>query len=101
MQARHSADIASKKRSWNVDLLFGVAKKETVIRLRWPLVILSSYLLYYAQVPWLSATQVQVILSLYLLSHATLYFLADEIFSIRLIFMGLCWSLIPWCLLSC
>ena len=57
-----------------------MAKKETVIRLRWPLVILSSYLLYYAPVAWLSVTQVQALLSLYLLSHATLYFLADDFF---------------------
>lgn len=80
MRAKDSAEPAIEKRSWNVDLLFGVARKETVIRLRWPLVILSSYLLYYAHVPWLSETQVQVILSLYLLSHATLYFLADDFF---------------------
>ena len=75
-----SADSSKKKRSWNVDWIVGVAKKETVIRLRWPLVILSSYLLYYAPVAWLSVTQVQALLSLYLLSHATLYFLADDFF---------------------
>jgi signal transduction histidine kinase len=80
MQAKHSADATNTKRSWNVDLLFGAAKKETVIHLRWPLVILSSYLLYYAPVSWLSVTQVQAILSLYLLSHATLYFIADDFF---------------------
>ncbi len=80
MQTMRSGEIANKQRPWNVDFIFGVARKETVIRLRWPLVILSSYLLYYAQVAWLSATQVQVILSLYLLSHATLYFLADDFF---------------------
>lgn len=80
MQTQRGGEIASKKRQWNVDLIFGVARKETVIRLRWPLVILSSYLLYYAPVAWLSPTQVQAILSLYLLSHATLYFLADDFF---------------------
>jgi signal transduction histidine kinase len=67
-------------RAWNVDRIFGVARKETVIRLRWPLVILSSYLLYYAPTGWLPEAQVQAILSLYLLSHATLYFLADDFF---------------------
>src|SRR5215204_5316599 len=80
IHTKRSVEIANKKRSWNADLLFGVAKKETVIRLRWPLVILSSYLLYYASDAWLSLTQVHAILSLYLLSHATLYFLADEFF---------------------
>ena len=80
MDIQQNHQFASKKRSWNVDWIFGVAKKETVIRLRWPLVILSSYLLYYAPVAWLSATQVQALLSLYLLSHATLYFLADDFF---------------------
>jgi signal transduction histidine kinase len=80
MATRQSADSSNKKRSWNFDRIFDAAKKDTVIRLRWPLVILSSYLLYYAPVSWLSATQVQVLLSLYLLSHATLYFLADDFF---------------------
>jgi len=67
-------------RNWSLDRLFDAAKKDTVIRLRWPLVILSSYLLYYAPVAWFTPTQVQAILSLYLLSHATLYFLADDFF---------------------
>ena len=41
--------------------------------------ILSSYLLYYPPA-WLTATQVQAVLILYLLSHSTLYFLADDLF---------------------
>jgi signal transduction histidine kinase len=56
------------------------AKKDTVIRLRWPLLILSSYLLYYSPSAWLAPSQVQAILILYLLSHSTLYFLADDLF---------------------
>ena len=67
-------------RSWSLDRIFDAAKKDTVIRLRWPLVILSSYLLYYSPAAWLTANQVQAILSLYLLSHATLYFVADDLF---------------------
>jgi signal transduction histidine kinase len=47
------------------------------------LVILSSYLLYYIPNEWLAPAQVQVILILYLLSHSTLYFLADELFDSR------------------
>jgi signal transduction histidine kinase len=66
--------------AWGVDRLFSAASKDTVIRLRWPLVILSSYLLYYAPSIWLTPTQVQAILILYLLSHSTLYFLADDLF---------------------
>ena len=66
--------------AWGVDRLFNAASKDTVIRLRWPLVILSSYLLYYAPSIWLTSTQVQAILILYLLSHSTLYFLADDLF---------------------
>lgn len=73
-------------RSWSLDRLFGAARKDTVIRLRWPLVILSSYLLYYAPVAWFTPTQVQAILSLYLLSHATLYFLADDFFDSRYLY---------------
>src|SRR5581483_7704891 len=62
------------------DRLFEAAKKDTVIRLRWPLLILSSYLLYYSPSEWLTPTQVQAVLILYLLSHSTLYFLSDELF---------------------
>lgn len=70
----------SPSRGFSLDRLFEAAKKETVIRLRWPLVILSSYLLYYIPNDWLTPSQVQVVLILYLLSHSTLYFLADELF---------------------
>ena len=68
------------RQAWSLDRLFDVAKKDTVIRLRWPLVILSSYLLYYTPSEWLTPTQVQAVLILYLLSHSTLYFLADDLF---------------------
>ncbi len=71
------------RRPWKLDRLFDAAKKDTVIRLRWPLVILSSYLLYYNPSEWLTPTQVQAVLILYLLSHTTLYFLADELFDSR------------------
>lgn len=72
--------MSGRKRSWDLDRFFHIINKDTVIRLRWPLVIFSSYLLYYAPVEWFTPTQVQVVLSLYLLSHATLYFLADDFF---------------------
>jgi signal transduction histidine kinase len=66
--------------AWSLDRLFDATRKSTVIRLRWPLVILSSYLLYYNPTAWLSPVQVQAILILYLLSHSTLYFLGDDLF---------------------
>ena len=73
-------DSPRRPHSWNLDRLFDAASKETVIRLRWPLVILSSYLLYYTPSEWLTPTQIQALLALYLLSHSTLYFLADDLF---------------------
>lgn len=75
-----SNDSTAAQRAWSLDQLFDVARKDTVIRLRWPLVILSSYLLYYTPSEWFTETQVQAVLILYLLSHSTLYFLADELF---------------------
>lgn len=80
-QSGNSNQLSS--RSWKLDRLFDAAKKDTVIRLRWPLVILSSYLLYYTPSEWLTPTQVQAVLILYLLSHTTLYFLADDLFDSR------------------
>ncbi len=68
------------RRLRGLDRLFDAARKDTVIRLRWPLVILSSYLLYYNTSEWFTEAQVQAVLILYLLSHSTLYFLADELF---------------------
>jgi len=66
---------------WSLERLFDAAGKDMVIRLRWPLVILSSYLLYYAQSPSLTPAQLQGLLMLYLLSHAALYFVADGLFA--------------------
>jgi len=78
VQSIESTLVSPRARTF--DRLFDAAKKDTVIRLRWPLVILSSYLLYYIPNEWLTPTQVQAVLILYLLSHSTLYFLADELF---------------------
>ena len=66
---------------WSLERLFDAAGKDMVIRLRWPLVILSSYLLYYAESPSLTPAQLQALLILYLLSHAGLYFVADGLFA--------------------
>ena len=86
------------RRAWSLDRLFDVAKKDTVIRLRWPLVILSSYLLYYTPSEWLTPTQLQAVLILYLLSHSTLYFLADDLFD-SVYFYAHCSCLTLWFLL--
>lgn len=74
------APRSDNPRSWSFDRLFDAVEKDTVIRLRWPLVILSSYWLYYTPSHWLTPSQVQALLILYLLSHTTLYFLADKLF---------------------
>ena len=60
--------------------LFSGANKTTVIQLRWPLVILCSYLLLYSPGGWLDESQTQTILIFYLLTNATLYFVADQSF---------------------
>jgi signal transduction histidine kinase len=67
-------------RSSSVDSLFDGAKKRTVIQLRWPLVILCSYLLLYAPNSWLPPTHTNAVLIFYLLTNATLYFVADDLF---------------------
>jgi signal transduction histidine kinase len=71
---------ASVSALWSLDRLFDTAKKTTVIQLRWPLVILCSYLLLYSPKGWLPEGQTQAILIFYLLTNATLYFVADESF---------------------
>ena len=64
----------------HVDRSFHVAKKATVIQLRWPLVILCAYLLLYSPTVWLTLTQTEAFLIFYLLTNATLYFIADDYF---------------------
>ena len=64
----------------SLDRLFEAAKKRTVIQLRWPLVILCSYVLLYAPNSWLTPAQTNAILIFYLLTNATLYFVADDFF---------------------
>ncbi|HEY1232992.1 MAG TPA: hypothetical protein VGH22_06395, partial [Candidatus Binatia bacterium] len=80
MEQIATLDSVRRPHGWNLDRLFGAASKDTVIRLRWPLVILSSYLLYYTPSEWLTPAQIQALLAVYLLSHSTLYFLADDLF---------------------
>jgi signal transduction histidine kinase len=71
---------ASPSSLGTLDKLFEAAKKRTVIQLRWPLVILCSYLLLYAPNSWLTPAQTNAVLIFYLLSNATLYLVADDFF---------------------
>ena len=64
----------------SLDRLFEAVKKGTVIQLRWPLVILCSYLLLYSPGSWLTSNQIQFVVVFYLLTNATLYFVGDEVF---------------------
>jgi signal transduction histidine kinase len=64
----------------NLGGLFETVQKKTVIQLRWPLVILSSYLLLYSPGDWLSESLLQAIVVFYLLTNVTLYFVAEDYF---------------------
>ncbi|HXG52057.1 MAG TPA: ATP-binding protein [candidate division Zixibacteria bacterium] len=62
------------------DRVFAAADKTTVIRLRWPLVILCSYLLLYPSQPWLTESQTYALVFFYLATNAALYFVEDDRF---------------------
>ena len=57
-----------------------VPKKITVIRLRWLVIIICSYLLLFSSGTWLGAGAVQGFILLYVLTNAVLYFLDDSLF---------------------
>lgn len=59
---------------------FDVPKKATVIRLRWPVVIICSYLLLHSRGEWFSPIIVHGFLVLYLSSNAALYFIDENLF---------------------
>ena len=60
--------------------LLDAARKKTVIQLRGPLVILCAYLLLYAPNSWLTPAETSAVLIFYLVTNATLYFVADDFF---------------------
>jgi len=64
----------------STDRFFEGVQKRTVIQLRWPLVILCSYLLLYAPNSWLSPAHTNAVLTFYLLTNATLYFVGEDFF---------------------
>lgn len=60
--------------------VFEVPKKITVIRLRWLVVIISSYLLITSQGTWLSPTSLHSFIFIYVLSNMALYFVQESLF---------------------
>lgn len=81
MDALHTIESsASRARLRPLDRLFEVAKKNTIIQLRWPLVILCCYLLLYSPETWLTPAQMQAMLVFYLLTNVSLYLVADDLF---------------------
>ena len=60
--------------------IFEVQKKITVIRLRWLVVIICSYLLVSSEETWLSPTSVHGFILIYVLSNFVLYWVEDSLF---------------------
>ncbi len=61
-------------------LIFELSKKSTVIALRWPVVIICSYLLVYGREDWSNLTFSHVALLFYVLSNAILYRFDERLF---------------------
>lgn len=60
--------------------IFDVPKKVMIIRLRWPVVIICSYLLLFSREGWLDPLLVSALL-FYVLSNAALYLIDEKLFS--------------------
>ena len=60
--------------------IFDVPKKITVIRLRWLVVIICSYLLLSSEGTWLSPSSVHGFILIYVLSNFVLYWVEDTLF---------------------
>jgi len=60
--------------------IFDISKKSTVIGLRWPVVLVCAYLLFYSPSPWLSPTTSHILLLLYILSNAVLHRFEEGLF---------------------
>jgi len=82
--ATENALGAPLSRSWSWDMeITGELNKETVIRIRWPFVIMCSYLLIYSNGGWIAPVEVHALLLFYLMTNATLYFVEDKLFNSR------------------
>jgi len=61
--------------------IFELPKKVTIIRLRWPVVLICSYLLLFSKTEWFAESPfAAALLVAYLLSNAALYFLREQLF---------------------
>ena len=68
--------------------IFDVSKKVMIIRLRWPVVIICSYLLLFSRDGWLDPLMVSSLL-FYMSSNAALYLVDEELFSSRYFYIPL------------
>src|SRR3989338_4033550 len=68
--------------------IFDVSKKVMIIRLRWPVVIICSYLLLFSRGGWLDPLMVSSLL-FYMSSNAALYLVDEELFSSRYFYIPL------------
>lgn len=82
MNASQDIELADTSfRFLPLDRLYEAARKRTVIQIRWPLVVLCSYLLLFSPEEWLGPGYIHVLLGFYLLTNVTLYFVADDLFA--------------------
>ncbi|OGQ82466.1 MAG: hypothetical protein A3F90_08740 [Deltaproteobacteria bacterium RIFCSPLOWO2_12_FULL_60_19] len=65
--------------SWALGIL-DAPRKMTVIRIRWPLIIICSYLLLFSQLRWVTPATTHAFLVVYLLSNCALYFVDERRF---------------------
>lgn len=61
--------------------VFALPKKSTIINLRWPLVILCSYLILFSWGGWFDPFMAHGFLLFYILSNVTLYMVDEELFA--------------------
>jgi len=80
MQSKQTEPLTSTPSLPGTVGIFDVPKKITVIRLRWLVIIICSYLLLFSPGAWLSAGAVHGFILLYVLTNAVLYFLDDSLF---------------------
>jgi signal transduction histidine kinase len=80
MGVMQTSELSASASPRTLDKFFGAVKKRIVIQFRWPIVILCSCLLLYAPNSWLAPAHTNAILIFYLLTNATLYFVAADVF---------------------
>lgn len=78
MEAAQTVTLPAAVPGWKG--IFDVEKKITVIRLRWLVVIICSYLLLSSQSNWLSLNAIHGLILFYLLTNTALYFVEERFF---------------------